>query len=188
MRKVLFAVAVVYLACVWLDAAGSSIPWKVLPRWGVYFTQIACLFPHASIDAIDYRAQGWACGRQRWEAIDIAPDFPIDPNDKENRFQRVMHFYRANRPTMRALGAYLVHRHNGRVRKGEVSAGSRALIGGVRLLDLRIPIPAPGQHVDRFRRKPLAAYPESERHYFYWTPHSMRDERCAALFPEEGQP
>ena len=48
----------------------------------------------------------------RWARADTRAYFPLDPDDKENRFQRVMHFFRDNRPTMHALDEYLVRHHN----------------------------------------------------------------------------
>ncbi len=178
----LSALAVIYLASVWLGAAGSDVPYHVLPHSGLYFTQTACLFPHSALDAIDYRAEGWVCSREAWAPIDVHPDFPVDRYNKESRFQRVMHFYRRNERTMHALDAYLVHRHDARVR----DTGRGDLIGGVRLLDLRIPLGTPGVYVPRFVEKPLSDYPKSERHDFYWTPGHVRDERCAKLAPKGG--
>jgi hypothetical protein len=51
-------------------------------------------------------------------------------------------------------------------------------IGGVRILSLRIPLPPPGTKIDPYKREELAKYPEDQRHNWYWTPGSMRRERC----------
>ncbi|HXX66046.1 MAG TPA: hypothetical protein VEK07_02630 [Polyangiaceae bacterium] len=175
LRAVLRWLACAYLAGVWLDGAGSTLPASVLPRAINYFLQVAALFPSAAVASIDYRAEGWVCAGQRWEELDTRPYFPIEPDDKENRFQRVMHFYRQDRRTMHALDAYLVERH----REGRHDDGiADRAIGGVRLSSLRIPIPRPGDSLERPRRRSLAEYPEDEKHVFYHTPRSKLAERC----------
>ncbi len=165
-----------YLAGVWLDGVGSTLPSAVLPRAPNYFLQVAALFPVAATMTIDYRAEAWVCADKKWEELDTRPYFPLDPDDKENRFQRVMHFFRRERTTMQAVDDYLVERHP----EGGGADGIDPLrpIGGVRLLSLRIPLPSPGDRVERFLRQPLSAYPDSERHVFYHTPRSKLGERC----------
>src|SRR5580693_9476133 len=110
-RVALRVVAPIYLVCIWLDSAGCSLPSDVLPRVANYFVQVAALFPYAAMTSIDYRAEGYICETGEWAELDTRPYFPIDPDDKENRFSRVMHFFRDNRPTMQALDAYLVNSH-----------------------------------------------------------------------------
>lgn len=100
-----------YLAGVWLDGVGSTLPSHLLPRVPNYFLQVAALFPRAATMSIDYRAEAWVCADRKWEELDTRPYFPLDPDDKENRFQRVMHFFRQDETTMHALDAYLVERH-----------------------------------------------------------------------------
>lgn len=175
--RVLVAVASAYLACIALDGSGCSWPSKVLPRPLAFFTQVSVLFPRAAHATIDYRAEAWVCSQKDWVELDTRPYFPIDPDDKENRFNRAMHFFRENRKTMHALDRYLVRRHDERPGADGIDAGER--IGGVRLLSLRIPIPPVGSKFERYRREPLAHYPESERKYFYHTPESIRARRCA---------
>src|SRR6202042_3275298 len=48
-----------YLAGVWLDGVGSTLPSHLLPRVPNYFLQIAALFPRAATMSIDYRAEAW---------------------------------------------------------------------------------------------------------------------------------
>jgi hypothetical protein len=169
--------AVAYLAGVWLDGVGSTLPAQVLPRVANYFLQVAALFPHAATASIDYRAEGWVCADRKWQELDTRPYFPLDPNDKENRFQRVMHFYRENEVTMHALDDYLVAAHvSGR---GDDGIPSDRAIGGVRLSSLREPIPKPGDRLEPVRRLPLSEYPQEERHVFYHTPKSTILDRCA---------
>lgn len=172
--------AVAYLVGVWLDGVGSTLPVQVLPRAANYFLQVAALFPHAATASIDYRAEGWVCADRTWRELDTRPYFPLDPDDKENRFQRVMHFYRENEQTMHALDEYLTHGHS-YPSAGRADDGIPAdrTIGGVRLSSLRIPIPKPGDPIERERRLPLSAYPEDERHVFYHTPKSTLAERCS---------
>ena len=166
-----------YLLGVWLEGVGWGAPLRaILPQWITFFTQVAALFPHAAEYSIDYRAEGYICDTGEWQELDTRPYFPIDENDKENRFQRVMHFFRQDETTMHALDAYLVDRHASG--KGDDGIDAVKTIGGVRLLSLRIPLPNPGDPVERFRRLPLASYPEEQRHVFYHTPHAKALERC----------
>jgi hypothetical protein len=163
-----------YLADVWLDAVGSNLPGKLLPRAALYFGQIAALFTKAGEKQIDYRAEGWVCSEHKWVEIDPRPYFPIDADNKENRFYRAVQFYRRDRKVMRALDEYVMKHHNdARDRK----------IGGVRFLSLRIPYPARGSTIEPYKRQELSSYPEEQRHNWYWTPGSMRRERCGEKPP-----
>jgi hypothetical protein len=177
-RIALRTTAAVYLASIALDGAGCSLPSQVLPRAVAYFTQVSVLFPRAAHATIDYRAEAWVCSRQAWIELDTRPYFPIDPDDKENRFNRTMHFLRENRETMHELDRYLVWNHDLHPGDDGIAPGER--IGGVRVLSLRIPIPPVGSAFERYRRHPLSYYPESERKYFYHTPDSVRARRCAS--------
>ena len=176
-RVVLRAVAAAYLLGVWLDGVGSGIPAVLLPRAANYFVQVSALFPRAAVASIDYRAEGFACDDGAWMELDTRPYFPIDPDDKENRFSRVMHFFRENRTTMTALDSYLVDKHN--AGKHEDGIPRDRAIGGVRLWSLRTPIPSPGDRLERASRHPLSSYPEKQRQAFYHTPASRVAERCA---------
>ena len=170
-------VAAIYLACIALDGGGCSWPSRGLPRPIAFFTQVSVLFPKAAHATIDYRAEAWVCSRQAWVELDTRPYFPINPDDKENRFNRAMHFFRDNRKTMHALDRYLVQRHDERPADDGVDPGER--IGGVRMMSLRIPIPPVGSQFERYQRYPLSHYPNHERKYFYHTPESVRERRCA---------
>jgi hypothetical protein len=181
-RAALQLLAAGYLAGVWLDGSGTTLPSHVLPRTANYFLQVAALFPRAATMSIDYRAEGWVCRDRAWSEIDTRPYFPIDPNDKENRFQRVMHFFRQDETTMHALDAYLVDSHGGPHDDG---IPREAALGGVRLLSLRIPLPKPGDTLERARRRPLPEYPDDERHVFYHTPKSTIAARCSAAGSRE---
>jgi hypothetical protein len=168
-RSAWIVIAGLYLVTVWLDGVGSTFPVKVTPRPWLYFAQVAALFTTAAPKVIDYRAEGWSCSDKRWTELDVRPYFLIDVDNKENRFQRALQFYRKNRLVMRALEDYIVRRN--------VAAGGPA-IGGVRFSSLRLSYPAPGEHVAPYERHPLATYGGDQRHDWYWTPKSRRKERC----------
>jgi hypothetical protein len=170
------AVAALYLVGLWLDAVGCSVPARVLPHALDYFMEVAALFPEAAGGAIDYRAEGWTCTDARWEEIDTRPYFPLDPEDKENRFQRALNFYRDDAQVHRALETYLVDRHNAGPADDGIPRDQH--IGGVRLVRVRVPIPAPGATLERFTRRPLADIPKSEKETLYRTPKARIEERC----------
>jgi hypothetical protein len=177
-RAVLGLLASGYLAGIWLDGVGSGLPADVLPEAVNYFLQVAALFPHSATMSIDYRAEGWVCAERQWREIDTRVYFRLDGNDKESRFQRVMHFFRDEHRTMHALDDYLVRGHAQGDRPDGIEADRT--IGGVRFTSLRIPIPAPGETVRRFVRLPLSDYPADEHHMLYHTPKSLIAERCGA--------
>ncbi|MDP9000939.1 MAG: hypothetical protein M3O46_12590 [Myxococcota bacterium] len=181
---ILRALAGAYLTGVWLDGVGCGIPARVLPRAANYFLQVSALFPMSAVASIDYRAEGYACGERGWMELDTRPYFPIDPDDKQNRFNRVMHFFRENRKTMNALDSYLVDRHNSD--KFEDGIPHDRPMGGVRLMSLRIPLPSLGTRLERVSRHPLSYYPEEQRKIFYHTPSSRLAERCGT--PADGAP
>jgi hypothetical protein len=174
--RVLTGIACLYLSSIWLDSVGATVTHKLLPRTFVYFTTVACLFPHAAQAVIDYRAEGWVCSSHSWKEIETAQDFPIDADNKENRFYRAMHFFHGHRAASQALDEYLVSRHNARASHGD-------RIGGVRLLSLRQPIPEQGKPVPPYARRPLDTYPAEQRKNWFWTRASKRAERCGDPIP-----
>jgi hypothetical protein len=183
-RRFFVGVAAFYFACIWLDAAGSDLYWSLVPSTITYFTQVAALFPNAAVAIIEYRVEGWDCAEKRWTEIDPRPDFPMNADNKENRFDRTLHFFRQNRVVMRALDEFLVERHDARAREGEEPVGS---IGGIRTMSIRVPLPSPGEKIEPYARLPADAYPASERHYFYFTPTSRREARCGGSVPSGGE-
>src|SRR3954469_9948400 len=128
-RGAWIVVAGLYLVTVWLDGVGSTVPAKITPRAWLYFSQVAALFVNAAPKVIDYRAEGWSCSEKRWTEIDVRPYFRIDAENKENRFQRALQFYRKSRTVMRALEDFVVERNN---------ASGATPIGGVRFASLRL--------------------------------------------------
>jgi hypothetical protein len=169
-RLALVAVAFVYFAGILLNAAGAPLE-EILPRPLLYFMQIARLFPNAVEVVTEYRAEAYDCETRHWTELDVRPYFPLRADDKENRFDRAMFFYRRSAPVMKALDDYLVSANN---------LAGRPIIGGVMLLSLRIPVPAPGQVLEPYRRRPLTDYPADERKYWYRTSRDDLSARCDA--------
>jgi len=166
---VLAAAAALFLAFVLVDGAvRTGFLAKVPPRALTFFVQFSCLFPSAAVERIEYRAEGYDCQRRRYYEIDVAPLFPIHKNDKESRFDRAVHFYRHNRRVLEALDEYIVTHWPGPGR-----------LGGVELLSLREPLPAPDESFPRYERRPILQFPNDQRHYWYITPAKLREARCA---------
>src|SRR6185503_19997084 len=113
-RWLLLVIAVIYLAAIWIDCWPGQLERKLLGGTLTYFAQVAGLFGSAAQAAIDYRAEGWSCKDARWIELDTSADFPMDADNKENRFGRLMHFHREDRETMQAVERFLICRHNQR--------------------------------------------------------------------------
>jgi len=175
-----------YFAGLWLNGVGVSLLAKILPRSINLFLTVAALFPDADHYVLDYRAQAYTCDGRTWVELDTRPYFPIDAENKESRFQRVMYFHHKNARTMRALDAFLVDRHDGRG-PGSDRDGIplETAIGGVRLMALHTPFAPPGGEVRRYGWRPLSTYPESERHAWYETPRELIAKRCGAPPPAD---
>lgn len=164
------------VAALWLVSmlgSGVGARWtNDLPPTFRYFTQVACLFPHAARMAIEYRVEGWRCGERRFAELDTRPYFPVRADDKENRLHRAGFFFRKERVVMEALEDYLVARVNDDATPGDA-------IGGIRLVSLRHPLPPiQARPIPRFERKPLAAIPEDQVKAWFYTPPSRRARRC----------
>jgi hypothetical protein len=170
-KHALIVLAGLWLAGIWVDAVGLKLFIDVLPPPVKFFTQVAALFPRAADMTIEWRAEGYDCASAKFAELDLRPYFTIRADDKENRFDRAMFFYHKEKKVLAALDEYIVMR--------EGAAGHK--IGGVLLLSLRIPIPAPGTPEPRYTRVPLADVPASIEHkYWYQTPPAMREARCQA--------
>ncbi|MFO7562288.1 MAG: hypothetical protein R6X02_06565 [Enhygromyxa sp.] len=172
-RRALGVVAALFFWTVLANSARVTHGQQWVPDSFRYFARLACLFPSAKIVNIDYRAEGYECGSRRFVELDTRPHFPIRADDKENRFYRTGAFFRRNREVMQALDEYLVYRHNARAALGEVEP-----IGGIRFSSLRIPLPEPGDEVERYHPKPLSEYPASMRKRWYATPSELIERRC----------
>ena len=166
--------AAIYALFVWMDGAGIGLPDAVLPLPLRFFVQEAALFPHSARDAIEWRAEGVALRRRSVEEIDVRPLFPIRRDDKESRFYRAMFFHYRQRRVLEALDKFIVEAHN--------RAHPEARIGGVMLLDLRIPIPPPGRPSGATNgcRSPTIRR-RWERKYGYVTASDDRTRRCEEL-------
>ncbi|HUH04810.1 MAG TPA: hypothetical protein VML75_22590 [Kofleriaceae bacterium] len=183
-RRAVGVAGAVYLSAMFLNSAGSSLPRDHLPRPVLYFPQVACLFPSAALRSIDHRVAGYSCRDRRFHELDHREYFPIRPDDKENRFQRLVHFYRSNAPVMNALDEHLVERHNARVERGQDPGdGIEGPIGGILVVSLRVPLPEPGTRVDQAYRTPLMEAPREWRKPRYRTPKELRAQRCSAVAP-----
>jgi hypothetical protein len=179
--------AACYLLGVWLEGVGWGAPLHAnLPHWLDFFTQVSALFPHAAQYSIDYRAEGYVCDAGAWQEIDTRPYFPIDENDKENRFQRVMFFYRRQKTVMNAVDRFLVDSHDGG--KEDDGIPSDKQIGGVRLFSIRGPLPVIGAPLVRVHRVPLSQIPEKERKLWFSTDSATISERCFGKRPREVHP
>ena len=166
LRLGLAGLAVVYLGALVHHPADTA--WL---RPAAFFTQATSLFPRAAVYAIEYRLEVWACGRH-WEPIDPRPYFPIEPDDKESRLQRLGYFYEHDRPALEALDSYISARHP------ETDDGVTGPIGGVRLVKVVRPLPEVGDPVERYHFDPLAPIPPKQRRDIYFTPGSERKRRC----------
>jgi len=163
--------ALVGLAALYYAALVHHPPDARWLRPASFFTEATCLFPRASSYAIEYRLEAWACGR-RWEPIDPRPYFPIQPDDKESRLQRLGYFYERNHTVLQALDGYISSRHPG------VTDGVAGPIGGVRLLKVVRPFPGAGEPVERYHVDPFAPVPHEQRRDVYYTPGPERKRRC----------
>jgi hypothetical protein len=179
--------AVFYLAGVWLEGVGWGAPQRdTLPHWVGFFMQVAALFPRAAHYSIDYRAEAYVCEKGEWQELDVRPYFPIDVNDKESRFQRVMFFYRRQKTVMNALDHFLVDVHNKKALADGIPSDEK--IGGVRLLSIRGPLPEIGAPLVRVHWVPLPEIPEQERKQWYQTKSTRIGERCNGKHPKEVHP
>jgi hypothetical protein len=188
---VLGVVAAVYFVGIFSEAAktGSAARW--LPAPLEYFTQVASLFPKATQHATDYRAEGFRCRDQTWFELDVAPWFPINADNKESRFHRTVDFYgsqhpqnsnwRPHRPTLRALEKFLTDHYDADVIDAAARGKDTSPIGGIRLVQLRLPVGTPRDGSPRYERRPLSEYGADERKDLYYTPESKREERCSLI-------
>jgi len=168
LRLALTIASALYIGAVFIEGAGGHLD-RIVPRPILFFCQIAALFPHGATHRIEYRAEGLPCRGPAVE-VDVRPFFPIHADDKESRFDRALHFYRSDRPTMEALESYV---------RGGYNREASEKIAGVVFLSLRVPIPQPGSSFARYERAPLADFPKEQRKVWYATSRDVVNERCA---------
>jgi hypothetical protein len=171
-------VAIGYFGAVWTEAVKSGTSARWLPAPVAYFTQVAGLYTRAAQGVTEYHVEGWRCREKKWDEIDIFPYFPIDADNKENRFYRLFHFYSHDRQALRALNDFVVDRHNTDVIAAEAAGRGGERIGGIRVVKLLLPFGAPGEGSARYARKPLSAYSEEERKEAYTVSDSHREKQC----------
>lgn len=169
LRLGLAGLAVVYFGALIHHPADTA--WL---RPAAFFTQATSLFPSAAVYAIEYRLEVWACGRG-WEPIDPRPYFPIRPDDKESRLQRLGFFYERNRPAMQLLDGYISTHH-----AAGTDDGVAGPIGGIQLVKVVRPLPEVGDPVERYHFDPFAPVQPTQRRDVYYTPNSERKRRCQA--------
>jgi hypothetical protein len=180
LRMGLIAAALIYFSVLIADHTRARGLRSVVPAPFLFFAQIADLFPEASAGIIEYRAEGWLCAQKRFVELDMGKLFPMLAGNKENRFYRLMHFYRATPAVLRALDAYCISHYP----PIATEAGPER-IGGVRFTSLILPLPKDPSEVARYSRKPLSDYPDVPRHLWYRSSNRIEDERCSeAASPE----
>jgi hypothetical protein len=179
----LIVLASLYLVTMVLGEVRSGFVYRWVPGPLLYFTQVAGLFTESKRMDVDFRAEGWSCQDGLFREIDVGPQFPIQPGNKENRFQRAVYFYGHNPKAMHALDRFITDRHNAQVRTREAGGGGGGgndigRIGGVRILSAVTPIPEPSEGIQRYSRKPLSEYPFDRQHTLYETPDKTIWKRC----------
>lgn len=174
LRLGLAGLAAVYLGALIHHPADAA--WL---RPAVFFTEATSLFPRADTVVLEYRLEVWACGRD-WEPIDPRPYFPIRPDDKESRFQRLGYFYFNSRTLTqrtvtvgKALDRYISAHH-----AAGMDDGVTGPIGGIRVVKITHPFPAPGEPVERYHFDPFAPGLPDQRREKYATPLPERTRRC----------
>lgn len=113
----------------------------------------------------EFRIEGYSCVRKRWEMMDPRPYFPIQADDKESRFARIVHYYMeessktdpVRTPTGRALEKYIMDRH------ADADDGIDGPIGGIQVTRLVRETGAPGDPVPRYHYDPLAPVQPDQR-------------------------
>jgi hypothetical protein len=168
------ALALAYFAVLIADHVRARGLRSVVPGPILFFAQIADLFPDASSGIIEYRAEGWLCGQQRFVELDMSKLFPMLAGNKENRFYRLMHFYRQTPAVLQDLDDYCV----GHYPPLATEAGPDR-IGGVRFMSLILPLPKDPSEVVRYSRKPLDEYPDAPHHLWYRSSTRRAAERCS---------
>jgi hypothetical protein len=179
-RVAIRVLAVIYLFGIFFDGVGFDPPLRGLPGPIRFAFEVAALFPDAATAVSEYRAEGWLCRSSRWEEIDTRKYFPLHPDDKENRFQRSLHFYHDELQVRRALDNYLTDSHNNPdTNDPNDGIPAEERVGGVRLDIVRWPVPAPGDKLIRYSILPLNHLrPDATVTIFYEPPADELKGRC----------
>jgi hypothetical protein len=161
--------AVLYLAGLFFDGVGYDAPLRGLPGPIRISLEVAALFPDAAKAISEYRVEAWMCGERRWQEIDYQKYFPLHSDDKESRFQRILHFYHEEIVLKRALDNYVTDRHNNLETyvPGD-GIPKKEVVGGARFSILRWPMPKPGDKLTRYSVVPLTEMrPDAQKSIFY---------------------
>jgi len=181
-RKCLIGISLLFFFLMILNELRIDLAYRFVPGPILFFSEIAGLFPNAKDQDVEFRAEGWACQEGRYVEMDLKNFFPIQADNKENRFQRAMYFYHRQQKVLQALGQYLtalqnkwvqVHEHPSKNFDSELGK-----IGGVRLLSVTTPIPTLDQGVERFHWQSLDAFPFEHVKTWYESPSKAIWERC----------
>jgi hypothetical protein len=173
LAKVALWAAGAYLLALFCAGGAPRLVENFVPATARYFVQATCLFPRAGSMGIDYRLEGWDCASRRFRELHPAAYFPIRPNDKESRYHRTAHFFRRHREVMEALEGYVLEQENARTRPPKW--------GGIRVSSLRHPLPAVGEGVTRWDRRPMEQHPKELTKQWFYTPVARRMEQCQSL-------
>ena len=165
-RSAIMFLAGAYLLLILLDALVPKTVYARVPGPILYFAQISALFPYAKTIDTDFRAEVWVCRDGLFREIDTRPFFRIQADNKENRFSRVMYFYRNSPLVLSGLGRYIAGRANADAKSAPEDSAD-GYIGGVRLSVVYDTIPPPTGKPVRYLRKPLDAYPPDARKVWY---------------------
>jgi hypothetical protein len=155
----------------------ASVPQRPVIKPIAFFFEAAGLFPNADRFAIEARLEGWSCVRRRWEKLDPRPYFPIEADNKESRFHRLVGFFTKStsaneRKVMNALDDYIVARHTD-------DDGVTGAIGGIRVYRVLRDLPAPGEPTARYEYDPLAPLrPDEQRREVYNATKDRRAQHC----------
>jgi hypothetical protein len=189
-RVAIRLLAVLYLAGLFFDGIGYDAPLRGLPGPLRYAIEVAALFPDAAKSISEYRAEAWMCKEHRWQELDTRKYFWLDPDDKENRFQRALHFYHEEMVVKRAIDVYLTNSHNHReTNSPDDGIPPTSKIGGVRILIVRWPMPKPGDKLIPYSVVPLAKLrPDATKNAFYEPTKADLSARCGEPPAEEASP
>ncbi len=176
--------ALIYLLLVILNEYRIGLAYRYVPGPLLYFSQIAGLFPDAKDMDVEFRAEGWSCDDGLFRELDVRPFFPIQSDNKENRFERALFFYHGNSKVLASLAGYITRHQNILVEKegGDSRPYSSGRIGGVRLVSAYKPIPALSENAVRYHRMPLSDYPNTQLRTWYETPSEIIWKRCRSNF------
>ena len=158
--------------------------WPKALQAPMLFIESTELFPTADRYATEFKLEGYSCREKAWQPMDPRPYFPMHGDDKESRFQRIVHFYDEDkkatgskflRPVMRALEHFILDGHG-----AGADDGVAGPIGGIHIYQALTPIPAPGDDIARYEYRPLEPAPVDDEHRaeVYRTPEAHLAQTC----------